>query len=356
MSDLASETPAEVAVTLPDGAVRRYPAGITGAEVAADISKSLGKAALAVTHRRAARRPLAADREGRGARRRHRAGRGAGARADPPRRGAHHGARGAGALARRQGDDRPGDRERLVLRLRPRGAVHARGPRGDQPADAADHRRARPGQDRGLGPRPGDPPLRGDGRDLQGRAGRGDPRGRPGQDVLARALAGPLPRAAPRQYRAGAGGRLQADVDRRRLLARRHRGARCCSGSTASAFRTKADLDAYLHRLEEAQKRDHRRLGQGDGSLPPAAGGAGVGVLAPERLHALAGARGLYPPPARRGRLRRGEDAAAPRRASSGGSRGTGASSARTCSWCRTRSPAPTRTSRSCRARPTSWR
>src|ERR687892_1680063 len=38
----------EVAVTFPDGAVRRYPAGITGAGIAADISKSLDKAALAV--------------------------------------------------------------------------------------------------------------------------------------------------------------------------------------------------------------------------------------------------------------------------------------------------------------------
>lgn len=47
MSDLAS-MPAEVAVTLPDGAVRRYPAGVTGGAVAEDISKSLGKAALAV--------------------------------------------------------------------------------------------------------------------------------------------------------------------------------------------------------------------------------------------------------------------------------------------------------------------
>ncbi|MFO1208000.1 MAG: threonine--tRNA ligase [Amaricoccus sp.] len=37
----------EVAVTLPDGAVRRYPAGTTAAHVASDISKSLGKAALA---------------------------------------------------------------------------------------------------------------------------------------------------------------------------------------------------------------------------------------------------------------------------------------------------------------------
>ena len=48
MGELASEL-REVAVTLPDGAVRRYPAGVTGAEVAADISKSLEKAALAVT-------------------------------------------------------------------------------------------------------------------------------------------------------------------------------------------------------------------------------------------------------------------------------------------------------------------
>jgi len=38
---------AEVSLTLPDGAVRVYPAGITGAEVAFDISKSLGKAAIA---------------------------------------------------------------------------------------------------------------------------------------------------------------------------------------------------------------------------------------------------------------------------------------------------------------------
>ena len=45
MSDLASEI-REVAVTLPDGAVRRYPAGVTAAEIANDISKSLGKAAL----------------------------------------------------------------------------------------------------------------------------------------------------------------------------------------------------------------------------------------------------------------------------------------------------------------------
>ena len=38
---------AEIKITLPDGAVRDYATGTTGAEVAADISKSLAKSALA---------------------------------------------------------------------------------------------------------------------------------------------------------------------------------------------------------------------------------------------------------------------------------------------------------------------
>jgi threonyl-tRNA synthetase len=38
-----------VAITLPDGSVRQYPGAVSGADVAADISKSLSKAALAVT-------------------------------------------------------------------------------------------------------------------------------------------------------------------------------------------------------------------------------------------------------------------------------------------------------------------
>ena len=45
MSDVAA---AQVTVTLPDGAERTYTAGTTGAEVAADISKSLAKNAFAM--------------------------------------------------------------------------------------------------------------------------------------------------------------------------------------------------------------------------------------------------------------------------------------------------------------------
>ncbi|MCL5776588.1 threonine--tRNA ligase [Limibaculum sp. FT325] len=44
MSDLAE---ARITITLPDGATRTYGTGVTGSQVAADISKSLGKAALA---------------------------------------------------------------------------------------------------------------------------------------------------------------------------------------------------------------------------------------------------------------------------------------------------------------------
>ena len=46
MQDAAASS-REIDITLPDGAVRRYPVGVTGAEIASDISKSLVKSALA---------------------------------------------------------------------------------------------------------------------------------------------------------------------------------------------------------------------------------------------------------------------------------------------------------------------
>ncbi len=46
MTDVA-QSQREIAITLPDGAKRSYPAGITGLEIAADISKSLAKSAIA---------------------------------------------------------------------------------------------------------------------------------------------------------------------------------------------------------------------------------------------------------------------------------------------------------------------
>ncbi len=81
-----------------------------------------------------------------------------------------------------------------------------------------------------------------------------------------------------------------------------------------TAFYSQADLDAYLERLEEAKRRDHRRLGDGARPLPPLRPRARNAVLAPEGNGDLERARG--PPPAREpeARLRRGEDAAHVRR------------------------------------------
>ena len=53
---------------------------------------------------------------------------------------------------------------------------------------------------------------------------------------------------------------VQAAERGRRLLARRREAARCCSASTARRGKSKKALADHLHRLEEAAKRDHRKL------------------------------------------------------------------------------------------------
>ena len=87
--------------------------------------------------------------------------------ADPPRRRACAGRSGAGSCPRHPGHHRPGHRGRLLLRFRPRRAVHARRLPGDRSEDARD-RRARPAdRARGVDARRGDRPSR-HGRELQG--------------------------------------------------------------------------------------------------------------------------------------------------------------------------------------------
>ena len=61
-----------------------------------------------------------------------------------------------------------------------------------------------------------------------------------------------------------------------------------------TAWAKKEDQDAYLHRLEEAEKRDHRKLGRQPRSLPHPGRGAGHGVLAPEGLDDLAADRAVH--------------------------------------------------------------
>ena len=63
-----------------------------------------------------------------------------------------------------------------------------------------------------------------------------------------------------------------------------------------TAWAKKEDQDAYLHRIEEAEKRDHRRLGRAARPLPSPGRGAGHGVLAPEGLVALAAGRAVHAP------------------------------------------------------------
>ena len=115
-----------VALTFPDGARRDYPARHHRSRHRQGHFAVAGQAHGGDGARRRARRPRRPDR----ARRQDRvrlARRSARAGADPARLRPCAGRGGAGAVARHPGHHRPGDRERLLLRLRPQPAVHAGG-------------------------------------------------------------------------------------------------------------------------------------------------------------------------------------------------------------------------------------
>ncbi len=63
-----------------------------------------------------------------------------------------------------------------------------------------------------------------------------------------------------------------------------------------TAWHDQAALDAYLHRLEEAEKRDHRRLGR-RWTCSTSRRRGGHGVLAPQGLEPVPGSGRLYAPP-----------------------------------------------------------
>jgi (p)ppGpp synthase/HD superfamily hydrolase len=91
---------AQISLTLPDGARRSYDAGVTPAEVAADISPSLAKKAISATVNGAhwdLAWPIEADAEIAIHTMKDEA---PGAGTDPPRPRPCHGPRGAGDLAR----------------------------------------------------------------------------------------------------------------------------------------------------------------------------------------------------------------------------------------------------------------
>ena len=111
---------------------------------------------------------------------------------------------------------------------------------------------------RGGGPRRGATPLRR--RPAQARAHRRAGRRRDHHALHRRAVHRPVPRPARARHRPAQA--LQAAPRGRRVLARRRRKRQMLQRIYGTALFKKEDLDAYLHRIEEAKKRDHRKLGK----------------------------------------------------------------------------------------------
>ena len=99
-----------------------------------------------------------------------------------------------------------------------------------------------------------------------------------------------------------------------------------------TAWRDQKELDAYLHKLEEAERRDHRRIGKEMDLFHLQEEAAGSVFWHPKGWKLYRTAEAYHAPPPGRGRLPGGEDpaAAGPRRCGSGPA--TGTTSASTCS------------------------
>ena len=92
---------------------------------------------------------------------------------------------------------------------------------------------------------------------------------------------------------------LQADQARRRLLARRFQNRQQLQRIYGTAWRDQKELDAYLHMIEEAEKRDHRRIGREMELFHLQEEAPGQVFWHPKGWVDLARAGGLYAPPAR---------------------------------------------------------
>ena len=93
----------------------------------------------------------------------------------------------------------------------------------------------------------------------RGRRRRADHLRQPRRQDRRAVLERPVPRPARAHHPAHPG--VQADAHRRPRTGAATRRTRSCSASTAPRGRPRTTLDAHLHRLEEAEKRDHRKLG-----------------------------------------------------------------------------------------------
>ena len=182
------------------------------------------------------------------------------------------------AAPRRQGRDRPADRERLLLRLR----VPRADPRGGLAAIEAEMRR-----ELAEG-------RRGSASEISARRGaaRFEAEGEPYKVELVDTAEGDISLYTQGDFTdlcrgphvqdstpikafkltGVAGAYWRGDEQQHAAAAR----------STAPRSSTQADLDAYLERLEEAQRRDHRRLGPQLDLFSSRRASPGLAVLAPE--------------------------------------------------------------------------
>ena len=176
------------------------------------------------------------------------------------------------------------------------------GLRADRGEDARDRRARRDVRPRGDGPRRGDPVLPGQGREVQGgdhpricratRRSRSIARATGSICAAVRTCARPADVGPAFKLMKVAGAYWRGD----------HRNA-MLSRIYGTAWRDQKELDAYLHMLEEAERRDHRRIGKEMDLFHLQEEAAGSVFWHPEGLEALPQRRGLSAAAARRGRL-----------------------------------------------------
>ena len=173
---------------------------------------------------------------------------------------ARAGDRGDRAVPGREGGGRPADRQRLLLRLRARRSRSlprtsrrsrrgcARSSREDQPFEYGETTRDEARERFESG-----------GREVQAALPLADPRGRQGHHLSQRPVPRPVPRPAPR--RAPARSTRSSSLTSRAPTGSAASATRCSSASTAPRSPSQEDLEQHLKNVEEALKRDHRRLG-----------------------------------------------------------------------------------------------
>ena len=88
-----------------------------------------------------------------------------------------------------------------------------------------------------------------------------------------------------------------------------------------TAWRDQKELDAYLHQLEEAERRDHRRIGREMDLFHMQEEATGSVFWHPKGWRLYRAAESLYAAPAGRGGVSGGEDAATGGPAAVGGER-----------------------------------